>query len=541
MLRDWVNTMRFGTISSPPARGAWLYLPAALVALAMTLPLIYLIVRASTAGISAWNWLLRIQTIQIIGQSIGLALAVMLAALLLGIPLAWLVTRSDLVGRKIWSVLLPLPLVIPSYVAAYLFVSFFAPRGLLQQMLEGWLGIERLPSVYGFWGAWLVLTLMTYPYVFMAARAVLSRSDRSLEEAARSLGYSPLETFWKVTLPQLRPALAASSLLVGLYVLRDFGAVSILRFSTFTRAIYLQYQSSIDRSTAALLALVLILITIGFLIAEQRFRRSAAEYPHTAARPPELTRLGRWQVLGLALVGITLLLGLFFPAGVLFYWLGRGLAAGEQVNHWLRPFWGSVSAAGLAAGATVLLTFPVSILSVRRKSIFSQVLEKWSYIGYAVPGIVVALALVFFGANFVPGLYQTLFMLLFAYVILFLPQAMGSIQASLRMVQPSLEEAAASLGENPLRVFQRITLPLIMPGVGAAAALVFLTAMKELPATLLLAPIGFSTLATQIWGAVSEAYFARAAAPALILILTSSISMYLINLHSMNEGSSQRQ
>lgn len=541
MLRERVFTKRFGTFLSSPARGAWLYLPAALVAVAMSLPLVYLIVRASAAGQSAWKWLLRVQTFQILGQSVGLALSVMLAALLLGVSLAWLVTRTDLVGRRIWSALLPLPLVIPSYVGAYLFVSFFAPRGLLQNLLERWLGIERLPSVYGFWGTWLVLSLMTYPYVFMAARAVLSRSDRSLEEAARSLGYSALETFWKVTLPQLRPALAAGSLLVGLYVLRDFGAVSILRFTTFTRAIYLQYQSSIDRSAAALLSLVLILITIGFLIAEQRLRHAAAENPHTAIQPVQLIRLGRWQVLAVGVVTLVLLLGLIFPSSVLLYWLIRGLLVGEQISNWLRPLLGSVSAAGLAALVTVLLAFPVSILSIRRVGLFSKMLEKWSYLGYAVPGIVVALALVFFGANFIPALYQTLFMLLFAYVILFLPQAMGSLQASLRMVQRSLEEAAASLGENPLRVFQRVTLPLITPGVASAAALVFLTTMKELPATLLLAPTGFSTLATQIWGAVSEAYFARAAAPALILILASSISMYLINHQTTLSGSSHRQ
>ncbi|KPL74635.1 hypothetical protein AC812_11665 [Bellilinea caldifistulae] len=528
-------------MSSSPARGAWLYLPAALVALAMSLPLLYLVVRASAAGRSAWNWLLRAQTLQIMGQSVGLALAVMLAALILGVLLAWLVSRTDLPGRSIWSALLPLPLVIPSYVGAYLFVSFFAPRGLLQNLLEGWLGIERLPSVYGFWGAWLVLTLMTYPYIFLAARAVFSRGDRSQEEAARSLGCSPLETFWRVTLPQLRPALAASSLLVGLYVLRDFGAVSILRFTTFTRAIYLQYQSSIDRSAAALLSLVLILVTVGFLIAEQRIRRSAAENPHTAVHPAEVIRLGGWQVAALGVVFLILLFGLIFPTGVLFYWLIRGLLAGERIANWLGPLLGSVSSAGLAAMVTVVFAFPVSVLSVRRSNWLSQILERWSYIGYAVPGIVVALALVFFGANFVPGLYQTLFMLLFAYVILFLPQAMGSIQSSLRMVQRSLEEAAASLGENPLRVFQRVTLPLITPGVASAAAVVFLTTMKELPATLLLAPTGFSTLATQVWGAVSEAYFARAAAPALILILASSISMFLINHHATLSGSSQRQ
>lgn len=517
-----------------------MYLPAALVALAMTLPLFYLVIRAAGAGPAAWSWLLRLQTLQIIGQSVGLALAVMLSAVLIGLPTAWLVTRTNLPAKTVWAALLPLPLVLPSYVSAYLFVSLFAPRGLLQNLLEGWLGIERLPSIYGFWGAWLVLTLMTYPYVFLAVRAGLIRTDRSLEEAARSLGYPAWKTFWKITLSQLRPALAASSLLVGLYVLRDFGAVSILRFTTFTRAIYLQYQSSIDRSAAALLSLALVLITIGFLVGEQRMRRSSAEQPYTAVHPAPLVNLGHWRVAAIVLIVGVLFGALILPAGVLIYWLVRGLAVGEQLSGWLRPLTGSLMASGLAAVITVVAALPASLLSVRQAGLFSRLIEKWSYLGYALPGVVIALSLVFFGANYLPLMYQTLFMLLLAYVILFLPQAVGNLQAALRQVQPSLEEAAASLGHSPLRVFRRITLPLVMPGASAAAALVFLTAMKELPATLLLAPAGFSTLATQVWGAVSEAYFARAALPALILILISSLSILLINHHTSDEGSTQR-
>lgn len=540
MLKGLLISNWFGTQKSSPARGTWLYLPAALVALAMTLPLFYLLIRAAGAGSAAWSWLLRLQTLQIIGQSVGLALAVMLAAFIIGLPTAWLVTRTNLPAKTLWAALLPLPLVIPSYVSAYLFVSLFAPRGILQNLLEGWLGIERLPSIYGFWGAWLVLTLMTYPYVFLAVRAGLIRTDRSLEEAARSLGNSAWQTFWKVTFTQLRPALAASSLLVGLYVLRDFGAVSILRFTTFTRAIYLQYQSSIDRSAAALLSLVLVLITIGFLVGEQRIRRSSAEQPYTAVHPAPPVDLGRWRVAAIVMIIFVLLGGLILPAGVLFYWLVRGLAAGEQISGWLRPLTGSLTAAGLAAVITVIAALPASLLSVRRPGFFSQLIEKWSYLGYALPGVVIALSLVFLGANHLRLMYQTLFMLLLAYVILFLPQAVGNLQVAIRQVQPSLEEAAASLGHSPLRIFQRITLPLVMPGVSSAAALVFLTAMKELPATLLLAPTGFSTLATQVWGAVSEAYFARAAAPALILILISSISIMSINYHTSYEGSVKR-
>lgn len=520
--------------AAPPARINWLFLPALLVTAGLTLPLAYLLVRGLDASPAAWNWLLRVQTLEIIARSLGLALAVTLSAAALALPLAWLVSRTNLPGRRLWAALLPLPLVIPSYVGAYLFVSVFSPRGLLQNTLAGWFNVERLPSIYGFWGALIVLTLMTYPYIYLAVRAVLLRNDRSVEEAARSLGCSPWQTFWRVNFPRMLPALASAGLLVSLYVLRDFGAVSILRYTTFTRAIYLQYQSSFDRSAAALLALVLVGMTVLLLVGEARLNRQPRAAVSQSLRPAPPAHLGGWRYPALFFVILVLVLALLLPAGVLLYWLMRGLAAGEQLASLTRPLFNSLGASALAVAATVLAALPAAILAARKPGWLSRLVERWSYLGFALPGIVAALALVFFGANYIPGLYQTLAMLVFAYLILYLPQAVGSIQASLRLVHRNLEEAAYSLGSRPLGVFRRVTLPLVAPGIASAAALIFLTVMKELPATLILAPTGFRTLATQIWSAVSEAYFARAAAPALMLILLSSLSLAFLNSTSHN-------
>ncbi len=519
-----------------------LFVPALLVAASLTLPMLYLLVRGLSASPAAWSWLLRLQTLEIIARSLGLALAVTLCATALALPLAWLVSRTNLPGRGLWAALLPLPLVIPSYVGAYLFVSVFSPRGLLQNSLERWFNLDRLPSIYGFWGALIVLTLMTYPYIYLALRAVLLRNDRSAEEAARSLGCSPWQTFWRVNFPQMIPALTSAGLLVSLYVLRDFGAVSILRYTTFTRAIYLQFQSSFDRSAAALLSLVLVGMTILLLVGEARLNHQPRPAVSQALRPAPAVDLGGWRLPALFLVVLVLSLALLLPAGVLLYWLLRGMAAGEQFANLVRPLINSLGASALAVAATVLAAFPAAILVVRKPGGLSRLVERWSYLGFALPGIVVALALVFFGANYTPGLYQTLVILVFAYLILYLPQAVGSIQASLRLVHRSLEEAAFSLGLRPMGVFRRVTLPLIAPGIASAAALIFLTVMKELPATLILAPTGFRTLATQIWSAVSEAYFARAAAPALILILLSSMSLALLQKTSKTlQGSKQTE
>lgn len=517
-------------------RITWLYFPAFLIAAAMGLPLLYLGLRALSAGPAIWEWLGRVQSLQLLLRSLGLALAVTLSAAALAVPLAWLVTRSDLIGRRIWAAVLPLPLVIPSYVGAYLYVSLLSPHGLIPTLLTPWVSRSAWPSIYGLGGAWLVLTLMTYPYVYLNARAVLAMSDRTVEEAARSLGYSPWATFWRITLPLLRPALASGGLLVALYVLRDFGAVAILRYTTFTRAIYLHYQSSLDRSTAALLALVLVVVTVLLLVIQQRLARLNPAAAVHAPKPPPPVALGLWQVPALALVLLVVGLGVGVPVGGLIYWLGRGIRAGETLGAVSAPLLNSILAAGLAALVTVVAALPLAVLAVRHGGRVSRALVGWSYLGFAVPGVVIALALVFFGANFTPALYQTLVMLVFAYVVLFLPQALGVLQAALRLVRRNLEEAAASLGHSPGEVFRRVTLPLISPGLASAAGLVFLTALKELPATLLLAPAGFPTLATRVWGAVSEAFFARAAWPALILIGVSALSMLWFNRNPMTRN-----
>jgi iron(III) transport system permease protein len=513
-----------------------LWVGAGLVVAALLLPVLYLAIRATEAGDSAAAALLRPQTWATLGRTAGLALAVTLASALIAVPLAWLTVRSDLPGRRIWAALTPLPLVIPSYVGAYLYISALGPRGLLQHALEP-LGIERLPPLYGFPGALLTLTLLSYPYILLSVRVALKRMDPALEEAAQSLGHGPWATFRRVTLPHLRPALGAGSLLVALYTLRDFGAVAMMRFDTFTRVIYVQYQS-FDRSQAALFALLLIGLTLVFVLLETR-TRGAAHYDEGsahAARPLRVVPLGIWRWPALLFCAGVTFLGVLLPSGMLVYWLIRGIRMGETVANLGPLALNAVLASAVAAAAIVLAALPVAILAVRRPGRLSALLEQLSYAAFALPGIAVALALVFFGIGYAPMLYQSFAMLILAYGILFIPQAVGAVRSALVQVHPSLEESARSLGHHPLRVFLSVTAPLIRPGLLAGAGLVFLTALKELPATLILAPTGFATLATAVWSAVSEAYFARAAAPALLLVLLSSVPLALLSAREQREA-----
>lgn len=524
----WFVFHRRAPISSGPPALFWL--PAAVVAVAMLLPPIYLVVRTAGAGEEALGLLLQERTALVLLRTVLLALSVTAATACLAIPLAWLTVRTDLPLRGLWSVLTVLPLVVPSYVGGFVLVAAFGPRGMLQHLLSGPLGVERLPEIYGFPGAWLALTLFTYPYILLSVRAALWGLDPALEEAARSLGHSPRATFFRVTLRYLKPAVAAGALLVALYTLSDFGAVSLLRFDSFTRQIYVQYQASFDRTLAAVFSLVLVALTVSVLMAESKARGRYKYYRISVGtvRPAGVVRLGRWRWPALAFCGSVVLFALVVPVSVLLYWLAQGFRAVGAMHMVWKAALNSALASGLAALVTVTLALPVAILAVRYPRPLSSLLERLSYTGFALPGIVIALSLVFFGIRIAYPFYQTLAMLIFAYMVLFLPQAVGSARASLLQVSPRLEEAARSLGHSLPGALARITIPLVRPGLLAGAALVFLTVMKELPATLLLSPIGFDTLATEVWNATSEGLFAQAAVPALLLIAVSSAAVALL-------------
>ena len=502
----------------------WVF--GSIVAVILLLPVTYLLIRAVDAGDVAIEVLIHARTARVLGRTIWLAFWATISCAAVAIPLAWLTTRTDLPLRRIWAVLTPLPLVVPSYVGAYLIVTVLGPRGLLQKWLEP-VGVQRLPDIYGFPGALLVLTLLSYPYVLLSTRAVLLRIDPDWEDASRSLGDTPWATFWRIIVPQLRPALAAGGLLVSLYVMRDFGAVSLMRYSTFTRSIYIQYQSAYNQTVAAVLALVLVTVTVGILALEMLTRGQARYYGNTlgTVRKTRIVKLGKWRWPALLFCASVVTLALLLPTGVLCYWLLRGLSIGVRVA----PLWtatkNSLLASGLATCLTLIPALLVAVLSVRRDGRVGYLLDRLTYSAFALPGIVIALALVFFGANYARPFYQTLTLLIVAYSILFLPTAVGPIRSSLLQMAPSMEEAARTLGHRPLQVLRSITLPLVRAGVASGAGFVFLMTMKELPATLILAPLGFTTLATTVWSALEDAFFAEAAAPALLIILVSSLPM----------------
>ncbi len=507
---------------------AWLWLPVLAIGCLALLPLVYLVIRSSDGSAQAWQTLLRPKTVQVLANTLLLVGAVSVATTALALPLAWLTVRTDLPGRRFWSTALVLPLVVPSYVGALALVAALGPRGLLQQMLEPF-GVAALPSIYGFWGAWLALTLFTLPFPLLSIRAALAGLDPSLEEAARSLGMPARAAFWRVTVPRLRPAIGAGGLLVALYTIGDFGVVSLLRYDSFARAIYTAYRSSFDRAAAALLALALLLLTLVFLAAERRVRGRATLHRVGAGsgRRARDVRLGRWRWPALALCAAVVLLALGLPLVVLAYWALRFLLADGEASPYLLAATRVSFALGLATAVlATLAALPVAILRVRFGGRLAVVVERIAHLTYALPGIVLAIAFVAISVR--TPWYQTFPILVVAFALRFLPQAVGAAQLSLLQINPRLEDAARGLGRSFLATLWQVTVPLARPGVLAGALLVLLTTMKELPITLLLLPTGARTLPTLIWTNAADARYGEAALPALLLVALTSGPAFLL-------------
>lgn len=529
-----MTTSAAGSVSAPGRRAPFLLVvAAALVGAAAMLPLAYLVLRALSADANARALVPMDIAVELVVNTVMLSLGVVAAALVVGIPLAWLVVRTDLPGRRLWGLAASLPLVIPSFVAALALLGALAPRGLVQELLEP-LGVETLPDISGYWGALIALTLSTYPYVFLLVAAGLRSVDPSIEDAARSLGSGRAAVFFRVTLPSVRPAIAAASLLVALYVLSDFGAVSLMGYSTLTTGIYVRYESLLALDAAAILALVLVALAVVVVLVAARWRLRGVGYRSSpgVGRAVEIVQLGRWRWPALTFCGIAIGFFLVLPLSVLVWWS----ATADPISGRAEIAWdaarNSALAAGLAAAICLVVVLPAALLAWRYPSPLSRSLERLTLFPSALPGIAVALALVFFGARAGGFLYQSLALLLFAYVLRFMPYALASTRASLDGVNPRLEEAARSLGRTPLRATTAVVLPLARSGMLAGAALVFLSTVKELPATLLLRPIGFETLATEIWQGTAIGAYSEVAPSALLLVLIAAPLVYVLSLQN---------
>ncbi len=448
---------------------------------------------------------------ELLVNTVGLLVGAVALSVVLGVGCAWVVERTDLPGTRGWHALFAAPLAVPAFVSSY-----------------GWVSVTHAVQSYA--GAVLVVSLSYFPLVYLPVVAALRGLDPALEEVAHSLRQSRAATFWRVILPGVRPAVLGGALLVGLHVLAEFGALQTLGFPTFTTAIYDSYRSSFNSGSANVLASVLVLGCLLLLLGELRLRgsRSLSRVGGGSSRPVEPMPLGRAGFGVLTAAALLAVLALGVPVASLVRWLVVGSSTAFPVAELATATATSIALAAAAAVLVTAMAVPVAWLAVRHRGALSTLVERCTYVGHALPGIVVALALVAVSIRLVRPLYQTVPLLLVAYAILFLPRALVSVRSSLELAAPVLEDVARSLGTGTAATLRRVTLPVIAPGLGAGAALVFLAVSTELTATLLLAPIGAGTLATEFWSNSSAVRYGAAAPYALLLITLSVPATYLL-------------
>ncbi len=504
----------------------WLALLAvlsAILALLIVSPMFWLLWQASTVEVSrALDLMFSSVTARITLNSLILMVSVTALSILIGVPLALLTTRTDLPYPRFWTIVATLPLVIPSYIGAIAFVSMFGSGGEVDSLF----GVT-LPRVHGLWGAVFIITLYTYPYVFLTTRAALVSMDSSLVDAARTLNHGPFRSFRRITLPIIRPGIAAGALLAALYAVSDFGTPAFMQANVFTSRIYGEFNDfAVDY--AALLALQLVAIVAVILVIEAGIGQD--DETSGGGESGSTIRLGYWKWPAMGAIATVGIVTLVVPIVIFTTWLFR--SEGDRIpalEFQAEVAVNSVYLALLAAAVACAFALPIAYYSARKNSLVSRILERATYIGFAVPGVVIGLALVFLGTQTLPSIYREgVWLLVFGYVVRFLPQAVGTVRSSVLQVEEAEIEAARTLNAGRIETFRRVTLPLIAPGMVAGAVLVFLTTMKELPMTLMLQPIGMDTLVIKVWQAHGALAYRYAAVPALLLVLISGVTMLVL-------------
>ena len=481
----------------------WLSIPISLAALAPLLVLFYL-------GFSA-ELDFSGRVLEILLNTILLTVLTVSASILLGVPLAFIMAYAELPGRRWWLAGLAAPLAMPSYIGAFAYFAAFGPGGELDVVL----GLVT-PRMEGLFGATLMMTLYTFPFVMLTTRASLRNLDPSMIDAARVLGLSLPQAMWRVVLPRVRTGVAAGALIVALYTLSDFGTPAIMRLDTFTRMIYVEYNAfGLER--ASLLSIYLLVLVAVVLWLESRVG-SERERP---GRTMEMPLSASAKLALLVLVIFLLLATLGLPIGMFGLWLAREGFAGFDPAY----AWNSLYASFLAALVAVAAALPVAYAATNGK--MGRLFERVTYLGFGVPGIVLGTALVYIGLQF-DLLYQTLTLLVLGYAMRFLSLAVGTIRSRVERIDGNLVAAARSLGASPAEAFRRVSLPLALPGIAAGAALVFLEVMRELPTTLMLQPTGFDTLATYLWRVYESGYLGYGAIPGLLMVFVSLLALMIL-------------
>ncbi|WP_299358903.1 iron ABC transporter permease [uncultured Paracoccus sp.] len=534
----------------PRAGRGWTRAAAAISMLAL-LPVVALLWQALAGSSGLWPHLRAHVLPQALHDTAILLVGVGVLVTAIGTSAAWLVTAYDFPGRRVFSWALLLPLAMPSYIIAYAYLDLLHPIGSLQTGLRGVLGYDsprdfRLPDIRSMAGCILLLSLVLYPYVYIPVRALFLSQAANLIDASRTLGTSRAAVFRRVALPLARPAIAVGASLALMEALNDVGAAEFLGVRTLTVSIYSTWVTRSDLAGAAQIALAMLVMVLALILAERWARRNV-RYAGSAMRsiplgPRRLTGLAGWTALGL--VALPVALGFAAPAGYLVHAALSRLGAGPDLGALWRAGASTVALAAAATAATVGLGLVVAAAARLRPGRGAETALRLSTIGYAMPGTVVALGLLMPVAAF-DGLFDRGIAsltgtrpgmillgsgaaLVLAYVVRFLSISAGTIEAGFTRLPRSYDGAARSLGRSPTGLMGQIHLPLLRAPLVAGALLVFVDCVKELPATLMLRPLGVETLATQLYAEASRGTYENGALAALAILAVGLLPAILL-------------
>ncbi len=526
-----------------PAQRRW-YPIALFFAALVCLPISVLLLSWHSVDMQIWNHLWDTQMLRLISNTVILIIGVGVGVILLGVSLAWLTSLCEFPGRRWLDWALMLPFAIPAYVLAFVFVGLLDFAGPVQSLMREWFGSGiQFPRVRSTGGVITVFILVFYPYVYLLARTAFLAQGKGFMEAARVLGLTPWQAFWRVALPVARPAIGAGVALALMESLADFGAVSVFNFDTFTTAIYKTWYGFFSLSSATQLASLLLLFVAILIFSEHR-ARGAIRPSNERPRGKALYILRGWKaVLASSWCGLVFLCAFVIPVLQLLAWFwqrGRFDLDERYTALITHTLYLGLMAAALTVSAALLLAFAKRMTATRRM----RAIVGFANLGYALPGSVLAVAIMlafsyldenaviplssWFGGAGRPILLGSLSALLLTYVIRFMAVAHGPLEGALARIKPSLPEASRSLGVSGISLFRRVYLPLLLPGSLSAALLVFVDVLKEMPATLLMRPFGWDTLAVRIFEMTSEGEWARASLPALTLVAVGLLPVILL-------------
>ncbi|WP_431821903.1 ABC transporter permease [Burkholderia sp. F1] len=529
--------------------GVWLAAALAIAA-AVAAPLATLVGAAFDADLAHWRHLAEFVLPQALANTLLLLAGVGAIVTLVGTGCAWLVTAYDFPGRRALTWALLLPLAVPTYIVAFAYLDLLHPIGPVQGAIRWLLGFDsprqfRLPDLRSLPGAIFVLGFVLYPYVYLSTRAMFVTQSASLLEAARTLGAGRIATFWRVVVPLARPAIAVGVSLALLETLNDIGASEFLGVQTLTVSVYTTWITRSDLAGAAQIALAMLAIVVGMIVLE-RYGRRRQRYAHgrrmRALAPRRLSGPAAW---GAAALGwLPVLLGFGAPAAYLAVETGKRLHLVGGVSAQLLTGLANTLTIALAATVATLACGLIVAWAARAQRDSAgvgpaRVGARIASLGYAVPGTVLAIGLLLplAAADRAIGaalgrdgliLMGSATALVIAYTVRFLAISAGSIEAGLARIPPSLEQAARSLGETAGGTLRRVHLPLLRPALTTSALLVFVDAMKELPATLLLRPLNFDTLATWLYAEAARGTYEEGAVAALAIVLAGLVPVILL-------------